>query len=520
MPVEPAQNKGEFPSSSSDGEARGRLTALSLARRPELVFMALLATIMFGLGLAAGSAQPFKVGDLVQCNSVSDLRVRESAGVRATELGKQKPGASGKILEGPLTADGHVWWKVGWADGAQGWSANYLAAAPQSPPPTPPSQPSTQSAPSPVPQTMVCEDKGLRDYLGYLVPTFNKAIADLRAENEKLRKDIRDLKPSLAKNKPENGGASGGAGFRLGLLALALAALAVWRSWQQQPAMLQATRLEEELRTLKRIVSSLSANAVRPIPEPARSEVRSTSSPKPREPQTGGGLSREKPGPKPSESTLATGVSPAAAMTVRSSVKPVVPGELRSQPDANQLPATSTAAPKSPAATVEPVVVQPQAPAAAQPGLPLTPSPAEEPPQPAANVAPPELGVLPREALGRAYTVLCHKGLASYLDDLLPSLNSALPGAVVRAAYHPTKAQELYFADSVESSSLWYWRVTYGNQHYLLPRPESMKSFGGTAGFCTPSRDVCSPEKLELCVPALLEERGKRWEVTNSGTLA
>jgi hypothetical protein len=60
------------------------------------------------------------VGSTVQ--TTSRLQVRSAASTSATSLGRQSKGATGTILEGPLSANGYTWWKIDYASGADGWS--------------------------------------------------------------------------------------------------------------------------------------------------------------------------------------------------------------------------------------------------------------------------------------------------------------------------------------------------------------------------------------------------------------
>jgi hypothetical protein len=75
----------------------------------------------------------FKVGDQVGVSGAR-LRVRETPCGR--EIGMKDPGSTGVVLDGPvvcvLPADGkqYTWWKIRWADGLIGWSAeDYLELA-------------------------------------------------------------------------------------------------------------------------------------------------------------------------------------------------------------------------------------------------------------------------------------------------------------------------------------------------------------------------------------------------------
>jgi len=79
-------------------------------------------------------SSPFVVGALVQ--TTESLNVRQTPGIPSTILGVQPSGATGTLLEGPVTASGYTWWRIDYATGADGWSAQaYLAVV--APPPVP-----------------------------------------------------------------------------------------------------------------------------------------------------------------------------------------------------------------------------------------------------------------------------------------------------------------------------------------------------------------------------------------------
>lgn len=61
------------------------------------------------------------VGDRVRV--ASRLRVRSSAGLSAGLVGVQAENGRGVIVDGPVEADGYVWWRIDYDLGATGWSA-------------------------------------------------------------------------------------------------------------------------------------------------------------------------------------------------------------------------------------------------------------------------------------------------------------------------------------------------------------------------------------------------------------
>lgn len=50
------------------------------------------------------------------------LNVRTSASLTASTLGVQAVNATGTIIGGAITANGHTWWQINYATGPDGWS--------------------------------------------------------------------------------------------------------------------------------------------------------------------------------------------------------------------------------------------------------------------------------------------------------------------------------------------------------------------------------------------------------------
>jgi parallel beta-helix repeat protein len=71
----------------------------------------------------------FRIDDWVQ--TITNLNVREGPGLDYTVINTMPLDTIGRILGGPLEADGFVWWNVNYTVGVRGWSAeNWLELAP------------------------------------------------------------------------------------------------------------------------------------------------------------------------------------------------------------------------------------------------------------------------------------------------------------------------------------------------------------------------------------------------------
>ena len=63
----------------------------------------------------------FEVG--MEIETTANLNVRSAPSITAPLLGHQKKGSQGVIVEGPVTADNHDWYKVDYVSGFDGWNA-------------------------------------------------------------------------------------------------------------------------------------------------------------------------------------------------------------------------------------------------------------------------------------------------------------------------------------------------------------------------------------------------------------
>ena len=67
----------------------------------------------------------FNIGDRVQ--TTDRLNVRVGPSLPDTILGTQSLGSLGTVVDGPISADGFIWWQINYDIGADGWSVeNYL----------------------------------------------------------------------------------------------------------------------------------------------------------------------------------------------------------------------------------------------------------------------------------------------------------------------------------------------------------------------------------------------------------
>jgi serine/threonine protein phosphatase PrpC/type IV secretory pathway VirB2 component (pilin) len=85
------------------------------------------------LSPTAGSQIPYgveswHVGDSVTTKDMLDLC--RTPDVTACDVGKVAPGEIGTVVEGPVAAGEHWWWKVEFADGRTGWIAQVLLMTP------------------------------------------------------------------------------------------------------------------------------------------------------------------------------------------------------------------------------------------------------------------------------------------------------------------------------------------------------------------------------------------------------
>ena len=64
----------------------------------------------------------FSVGQKVQ--TLTQIKVRDSAGILGSVIAEQGAGTFGRVLNGPIIAGGFRWWQIGYDSGATGWSAD------------------------------------------------------------------------------------------------------------------------------------------------------------------------------------------------------------------------------------------------------------------------------------------------------------------------------------------------------------------------------------------------------------
>src|SRR3990167_3198136 len=64
--------------------------------------------------------QKFQIGNTVRCNTQSNIR--SSPGIQTdNKLGTQPLGATGTVVEGPVPAGAHTWWRINFGGGVDGW---------------------------------------------------------------------------------------------------------------------------------------------------------------------------------------------------------------------------------------------------------------------------------------------------------------------------------------------------------------------------------------------------------------
>jgi len=62
------------------------------------------------------------IGDKVR--ATTGLNVRTEPGTSGSKITTMAAGSTGTVLEGPVSAEGYTWWKIGYDDGTTGWSAD------------------------------------------------------------------------------------------------------------------------------------------------------------------------------------------------------------------------------------------------------------------------------------------------------------------------------------------------------------------------------------------------------------
>jgi hypothetical protein len=68
----------------------------------------------------APTSTKFTLGDNVQ--TIANVNVRSTPSTSGALLGTQSTGMTGKVVSGPVYADGLFWWQIDYSDGADGWS--------------------------------------------------------------------------------------------------------------------------------------------------------------------------------------------------------------------------------------------------------------------------------------------------------------------------------------------------------------------------------------------------------------
>ncbi|MGC8913316.1 MAG: glucosaminidase domain-containing protein [Thermoplasmata archaeon] len=72
-----------------------------------------------------GNSGKFKIGDIVE--TTANLNVRNGPGLSYRIIKTEPSGTTGKVVGGPVDADGYTWWRIQYSDGVTGWSVeNWL----------------------------------------------------------------------------------------------------------------------------------------------------------------------------------------------------------------------------------------------------------------------------------------------------------------------------------------------------------------------------------------------------------
>jgi len=89
------------------------------------------STVVLTVGTPPATSPPTELGPgalaVITGTAGAGLRLRALATTDADVLGMGREGTVVTVLEGPVEADGYVWWKVRTPDGDEGWAAaNWL----------------------------------------------------------------------------------------------------------------------------------------------------------------------------------------------------------------------------------------------------------------------------------------------------------------------------------------------------------------------------------------------------------
>ncbi len=131
-----------------------------------------------------------KVGE--QAEVTERVRVRSTAGTSGVRLGYQPTGATGTVVDGPVSANGYVWWKLDYTNAPDGWSIedDLIPYSAPNPDPEPEPEPGSGSLPSPVGYWKFDErvgalvsdssgnenDGGLNQYASFTIGKFGNAL--------------------------------------------------------------------------------------------------------------------------------------------------------------------------------------------------------------------------------------------------------------------------------------------------------------------------------------------------------
>jgi hypothetical protein len=111
---------------------RGTVQEVSTMRKLLFIFIIVSSLILGAISEgsipdSSGANSKFKPGDRIW--TTTDVKVRTDPGLSSPQIDSMADGNlmikgnTGTVLDGPISKDGYVWWKISYDIGITGWSA-------------------------------------------------------------------------------------------------------------------------------------------------------------------------------------------------------------------------------------------------------------------------------------------------------------------------------------------------------------------------------------------------------------